>query len=747
MRKLVAAFMLFIIFLLPSMGGPEFKGVVPFPNNIRNDENGFNEAGWQDASSGTGAARPVDFQGMTVSSGTSVIDADHPWILGSDPPLGWSSEQLEAQLDHLSMWVDDVLENPSLDAYHTERWIVTDDPSQIADEFDIPDYWTLVKNDAPGGRQHPQHGRLEMDYIGGSGYDGSMGWRLEANELSGLAIDPSIGMYLSQQVAAPWRRVYSAEVTFRYYVTSASVMDDLVYVFTSLEGYVSKQHVFESGAPTETWVQVTATVPAYFFESLESSNSLLFNIGIGTDFTGTTSTGDHYVFVDEIDLKLQVRPFPEDIDLLANGARVTGSTQGSVSPYVPDGSNRDCYSDIYGNGVPPGTLGPGGIDLNGYDDDGLLDVGVDTLTDWSGAFAFQVGLQFPLNVPQGAAITSSILEIETASGATGDPSFQIYVAAEDNVAAFTQGYPLLPDLYDWVNTSIFWNPSISVPGRYNTPDLSALIQEVVSRPGWQSGNYICVMIDYAFSNVQMSFIEIKGSTGFPQGQLAQLNVDFIAPDSSDAIPSFRFNKNIVIDHTKVVSDLQNFPVLVDIWDADLHTDVQLDGDDIAFVYNDQVIPHEIDVFDKLGNGTHAHLVAWVNVPYVSSTHDTTIVMVYGDDDLGCQENADGVWDSDFSAVWHLNENPAQPQWDSTYADYLPHQPQILDVTSPDSGGTSSGSMTSNDLVDGVIGGAIDLEGSNDYLDFGNPTELQMSGAFTVEAWFYADFVDNDYLVV
>jgi hypothetical protein len=404
------------------------------------------------------------------------------------------------------------------------------------------------------------------------------------------------------------------------------------------------------------------------------------------------------MYIDEVELRLLVRPFPEEINLLANGAKVTGSTQGSVSPYVPDGSNRDCYSAIDSNG------GSGGVDLNGYDDFGWLDVGIDGV-DWPSAFAYQVGLQFPLNVPQGATITSAILEIETPSGATGDPAVRVYAAAEDDVTAFTTGYPLLPDRYD------------------------------------------CIMIDYAFSSGLNNYIQIKGSTGFPQGQLAQLNVDFTSPDPKDVIPSFRYNKNIIIDHTRVASDLQNFPVLVDIWDEDLHLDVQPDGDDIAFLYNEQVIPHEIDNFDKQGNGTHAHLSAWVTVPQVSSSQDTTIVMVYGDDDLGSQENVEGVWDSDFSAVWHLNENPAQPQWDSTYADYLPHQPQIVDMTTPTSSGTSYGSMTSADLVNGFIGGAIDLEGTNDYIDFSNPTELQMNSAFTVEAWFYADFVDNDYLVV
>ncbi|MHA2384947.1 MAG: LamG-like jellyroll fold domain-containing protein [Candidatus Thorarchaeota archaeon] len=746
MRKPAAAVMLFIIFLLPSVGGPEFNGAsIPFLDRDRNRDTDFENAGWHDASSGTGNPRAVDFQGLATSSGTTVIDATHPGYIGIEPPLGWSSEQLEADLDHLSTWVDADLVNPRLDDVHPEKFIVAENnPINNADNVNVPDGWTIIKTERDsdgGGREtHPEHGIFELNSQSG-GYDGSTGFRFEAQWGGSDVLYSGDAVYISQQVDIPYREVYSAEVRFLYYTMGTgrvSIMENQTYVFARLADYTFKFHNFEPSDAVDTWLEGVATIPSEAFENLPPGEASVLDIGLGTDLSGAQGVAQaSFVIIDEIELRLQVRPYPEQIDLQANGARVTGSTSGSVSPYVPDGSNRDCYSDIYSNGVPPGTMGPGGIDLNGYDDDGRLDVGVDSLSDWSGAFKFQVGLQFPLNVPQGAAITSSILEVETDRDATGDPTFRIFVADEDNVDAFTQGYPLLPDLYDWVNTSVYWDSGISGPGRYNTPDLSALIQKVVSRPGWQSGNYICIMIDYAFSNVQQSFIELKGSTGFPQGQLAQLNVDFIAPDPNDVIPSFRFNKNIVIDHTKVVSDLQNFPVLVDIWDADLHFDA----------HNGQVIPHEMDAFDKQGNGTHAHLLAWVNVPYLSSVEDTTLVMVYGDGDLGSQENVDGVWDTDFSAIWHLSENPSQPQWSSSYADYLPHQPQISDVTSPRSDGTTYGSMTSSDLVSGFIGDAIDLEGGNDYIDFGTPSELSMSSGFTVEAWFYADFIDNDYLVI
>ncbi|MGD9395580.1 MAG: DUF2341 domain-containing protein, partial [Candidatus Thorarchaeota archaeon] len=746
MKKAGAAIALVIIFLIPSAIGPFTENRPPYLEKSPFEGEDYLPSDWQDSNSGYGEPLSGTLNGFKVSSGTSVIDFSHSGYIGIDPPLGWSSEQLEGQLDHLSMWVDDVLVNPTLDDYHEEIWFpIAGYPEYNGDPFFVPDGWSLTKNDAtPSGTEHPQHGLFEMNGRPGDGYDSTIGWRFDANYYSSSILDPTVGVYISQQIPTSWRRIYSAEISFRYYVSSLSDMDDNVFIFTRMEGHVSKYHVYGIGTPTDTWLQATGIIPSTFFDAMEISDSMLFDIGIGTDIDGSAPTADHELYIDEIEVRLLVRPFPEQIDLRTNGAIVTGSTVGSVSPYIPDGNNRDCYS------APDSNGGSGGVDINGYGDNGWLDVGADVpaYPDWSTAFDYQVGLQFPLHIPQGSAITSATLQVETPSDSTGFPGMRIYVAAEDDVTAFISGYPLLPDRYDWVNTSVYWRPTTWIAnGRYTTPDIAALIQEVVSRPGWQSGNYICIMIDYAYSNQQYAYNQIKGSTGFAQADLARLFVDFIEVTPSDTIPSFRFNKNVFIDHTKVVSDLNDFPVLVDIWDKDLHFNAQPDGDDIAFLCNGQVIPHELELFDKKGNGTHAHLVCWVSVPHLSSVVDTKIVMVYGDEDLGSQEDPENVWDSNFSSVWHLNDNPAQPQWDSTYADYLPHQPQIQDNTLQGLDGLTYGTMTSTDSVSGQIGNAIDLEGVNDFVDFGNPTELQMTGAFTVEAWFNADFIDNDYLVV
>ena len=57
--------------------------------------------------------------------------------------------------------------------------------------------------------------------------------------------------------------------------------------------------------------------------------------------------------------------------------------------------------------------------------------------------------------------------------------------------------------------------------------------------------------------------------------------------SSSIFSDFSYYKNITIDHTKVngTGTHENFPVLINILDSDLHNKTQANGDDIAFGFN------------------------------------------------------------------------------------------------------------------------------------------------------------------
>jgi hypothetical protein len=167
--------------------------------------------------------------------------------------------------------------------------------------------------------------------------------------------------------------------------------------------------------------------------------------------------------------------------------------------------------------------------------------------------------------------------------------------------------------------------------------------------------------------------------------------------------NFKHRKNITIDNTKVSGSaaLINFPVLINLNDSDLRTEVQTDGDDIIFTdVSGTQLDHEIEVFDQSFNSTHAQLVTWVRVPSLSATVDTTITMYYGNSTIGSQENPTGVWNNNYNAVWHLNQN-------------------VFDSTTNNNDGTNFGS---SDII-GKIANGQNFDGIDDYIEGGSDSSL------------------------
>ncbi|MHA2393803.1 MAG: DUF2341 domain-containing protein [Promethearchaeota archaeon] len=193
---------------------------------------------------------------------------------------------------------------------------------------------------------------------------------------------------------------------------------------------------------------------------------------------------------------------------------------------------------------------------------------------------------------------------------------------------------------------------------------------------------------------------------------------------------FKYFKEITFDHTKVsgTSNLINFPVLISIFDTDLHNETQLDGDDIAFNNGTSWLYHEIEVFNQNYNSTHAQLITWVRVPILSPSVDTVIRMYYGNSTMGSQENPQGVWDSNYRGVYHLNNDPTGTIIDSTNR----------------YNGISYGSMMSSDLIEGKINGALNFDGIDDTIGLGawNPTTDFNPSLGTASFWLNRTFFDD-----
>ena len=185
--------------------------------------------------------------------------------------------------------------------------------------------------------------------------------------------------------------------------------------------------------------------------------------------------------------------------------------------------------------------------------------------------------------------------------------------------------------------------------------------------------------------------------------------------------SWQLRKSITIDATKVSSGPHtDFPVLVNLSsDASLAANAQTDGDDILFTSSGGAtqLKHEIETYTSGGT-----LTAWVKVTSLPSSTDTVLFMYYGNGSATSQQDATGVWDSNYKAVYHLKETSGT---------------SVADSTSNANNGTKTAATEPNPVT-GQISGAQDFDGTNDIIQIADAASLDITGAGTIEAWIRRD---------
>jgi PKD repeat protein len=110
-----------------------------------------------------------------------------------------------------------------------------------------------------------------------------------------------------------------------------------------------------------------------------------------------------------------------------------------------------------------------------------------------------VGMRFNgVEIPQGAAIINAFIQFQVDEDSTGAVSLTIEAEANDNALTFTSGNanissrPRTTASADWTPAS--W-PIVGEAGvDQQTSDLASVIQEIVNRPGWTSGNSLVIII-------------------------------------------------------------------------------------------------------------------------------------------------------------------------------------------------------------------------------------------------------------
>jgi hypothetical protein len=112
-----------------------------------------------------------------------------------------------------------------------------------------------------------------------------------------------------------------------------------------------------------------------------------------------------------------------------------------------------------------------------------------------------------------------------------------------------------------------------------------------------------------------------------------------------------YRRSITIDHSKVVADQVDFPVLISpSSDPGLAAHAQPSGNDIIFTLSDEVtkIPHRIESYTPATGA----LVAWVKVPALSSSVNTVLYMYYGNPNSPAQQDTTTNWSYRFKGTWN-----------------------------------------------------------------------------------------------
>lgn len=204
--------------------------------------------------------------------------------------------------------------------------------------------------------------------------------------------------------------------------------------------------------------------------------------------------------------------------------------------------------------------------------------------------------------------------------------------------------------------------------------------------------------------------------------------------------SWLYRKKITFNNTDgnlgVTSEnLVNFPVLVKLSSSNIdYSKTQNSGQDIRFTDTDgSDLAYEIEKWDETGTS-----YVWVNVPQIDINSSTDyIYLYYGNASASDHQQATSTWNTNYAAVWHLEETGS-----GNLGDYN-------DSTSNNNDGQGGGGTA--DYVpspsgSGKINGAQSFDGSNDYIQVSHTDSINPTAKISIEGWLNLDTTNDTYLI-
>ncbi|KKM70339.1 hypothetical protein LCGC14_1441740, partial [marine sediment metagenome] len=178
----------------------------------------------------------------------------------------------------------------------------------------------------------------------------------------------------------------------------------------------------------------------------------------------------------------------------------------------------------------------------------------------------KVGMRFNgATIPQSAAITNAYIQFQADETHSGTTSLTIQGQDIGNAPAFSSSSGNISSR-TWTATSVSWEPVPWTTGQagfnQQTPDIAAVIQEIVSRSDWSSGNSLVIIITGTGERVAESYE--GGSSRAPL-----LHVEYSMSDPNNA-PTGIILSNDTVDENAVGAQIGQLTV-IDPDVGDTHT--------------------------------------------------------------------------------------------------------------------------------------------------------------------------------
>lgn len=167
-----------------------------------------------------------------------------------------------------------------------------------------------------------------------------------------------------------------------------------------------------------------------------------------------------------------------------------------------------------------------------------------------------VGMRFTgLDVPQGAAITAAWIQFESKDSSSGSIALTIRGQAADAPASFSFADDDISSR-PMTDAAVAWAPGAWTSGaagaEQRTPDLSLVLQEIVSRPGWTSGRPVALIVSGSGRRTAWSYEGKRSSAPLLHVEYASAPVNrppsvAAGPDQELALPASTLLQGAVAD--------------------------------------------------------------------------------------------------------------------------------------------------------------------------------------------------------